>query len=361
MTEPGLATVSPVFTVNGERAPELARDCVRLDIAEDTTGLRTMRAHLVAVGGGAPGPQKRMLHLDGSRLDFGRPVRVSLGPDTAQRVVFEGMISALEACYGDSEPPSVVVSAEDALMRLRMTRRMRTYTRMTDAEIADAIAHEHGLQGRAAADGPRYDVVQQLNQSDLAFLRERARLVQAELWCEGRDLHFASRPRRKGTTLTLVQGNQLLSVRLCADLAHQRSAVVISGYDAVARGVIDERVTADVIDAEITGGRTGARVVERALGASVTYRVREAALTSEEARAWARAEMLRRGRRFVTAHGVTRGTPDMMVGSRLKLDQVGPPFDGDGYYVTRIRHTFDHETGLRTEFEAERATVNEAG
>ena len=43
-------------------------------------------------------------------------------------------------------------------------------------------------------DGPRYDVVQQLNQSDLAFLRERARLVQAELWCDGRTLHLKLPP-----------------------------------------------------------------------------------------------------------------------------------------------------------------------
>jgi phage protein D len=208
-------------------------------------------------------------------------------------------------------------------------------------------------------DGPRYDVVQQLNQSDLAFLRERSRLVQAELWVEGRTLHLASRTRRSGTELTLVQGNQLLSVRLCADLAHQRSEVVVTGYDASAADVIDERAQAEVIDAEVSRGRTGPRVVELALGASTTLRVREAALTGAEARAWARAEMLRRARRFVSVVGTTRGSPDMVVGSRLTLQQVGAPFEGSGYYVTRLRHTVDLARGLRTYFEAERATVNE--
>ena len=101
-------------------------------------------------------------------------------------------------------------------MRLRMTRRMRTYTEVTDADIAQPIADEHGLQADVDVDGPRYDVVQQLNQSDLAFLRERARLVQAELWCTGRTLHFSSRPRRRGTELTLVRGNELLSVAAAA-------------------------------------------------------------------------------------------------------------------------------------------------
>ncbi len=49
----------------------------------------------------------------------------------------------------------------------------------------------------------------------------------------------------------------------------------------------------------------------------------------------------------------------MVVGSRLTLQQVGTPFDGEGYYVTRLRHTFDLVHGFRTRFEAERATINE--
>ena len=359
MTEPTHSVVTPVFSVAGEVVGALARDCVRLEVEEGTEGLRTLQAQFLAVGAGATGPPEPMLHLDGSTLDFGKAIEVCVGPDSAQRIVFEGVVSAIEAVFDDGEPPRVVLHAEDAFMRLRMTRRMRTYRNITDGAIAQEVAAVHGLQAEVTVDGPRYDVVQQVNQSDLAFLRERARLVQAELWCTGRTLHMSSRPRRRGTALTLVQGTQLLSARVCADLAHQRSEVAVTGYDARSQAVIDERAGPDAVDAEIAGGRTGARVVEKALGASVTLRVREAALTSQEAAAWARAEMLRRSRRFVTVTGTTRGTPDMVVGSLLTLVRVGPPFEGAGYYVTRVRHTFDHEHGLRTRFEAERATVNE--
>ncbi len=361
MTRPALAAVAPVFTVDGDVAHDLGRDCVRLEVDEGVEGLRTMLAHFVAAGSGAPGPPEKMLYVDGSAIDFGQSIQVSLGPDTDKRTVFDGLISAIEVVFGDSEPVRVVVLAEDALMKLRMTRRMRSYTNVTDAEIADAIAHDHGLQSDTAVDGPRYDVVQQLNQSDLAFLRDRARLVQAELWCTGQTLHFASRPNRAGTSLTLVQGSSdLLFARLSADLAHQRTEIAVTGYDASAKALIDERAGADVIKAEITGGRTGPDILARALGASASYRVREVSLTSDEARAWARAEMLRRSRRFVTVRGMTTGSLDMVVGSRLSLSSVGDPFEGDGYYATRVRHVFDHVAGLSTHFEADRATVNGA-
>ncbi len=359
MTEQPIATVSPVFTVGGDLVRELARDCIRLEVGEGVEGLRTLRATFLATGVGAKGPQERLLHLDGRTIDLGSALKVALGADSEQRNVFEGTVSGLELLLGDGEPPLVVAHAEDALMRLRMTRRLRTYTETTDGELAEAVAREHGLQTDVSVDGPRYDVVQQLNQSDLAFLRERARLVQAELWCTGATLHLRTRATREATAVTLVLGRDLLSVRLAADLAHQRSEVVVTGYDAEQREVIDERAGAEVVEAEVSGGRAGVRLLTKALGPSATLRVREAALNAAEARAWARAEMLRRGRSFVRVTGTTNGTPDLMVGSRLTLRDVGAPFNGAGYYVTRIRHGFDLEHGFRTRFEAERATLNE--
>src|SRR4051794_24048898 len=108
MTDPLIAIVAPVFEVNGELSRDLARDCVRLEIEEGVEGLRTMQAHFIAVGVGATGPQGKMLYLDGQILDFGKEVQVSIGPDSAQRKVFDGVISALELVFGDSEPPRVI-------------------------------------------------------------------------------------------------------------------------------------------------------------------------------------------------------------------------------------------------------------
>jgi phage protein D len=67
--------------------------------------------------------------------------------------------------------------------------------------------------------------------------------------------------------------------------------------------------------------------------------------------------MLRRARSFVTVVGITRGSPDMVVGSKLTLQRVGHPFDGGGYYVMRVLHTYDLMYGHRTHFVAERPTV----
>jgi phage protein D len=353
-----IVSTRPVFTVGGEVHGELARDALRVEVEEDTEGLRTLTVVLGAQGSRGAAPNQVLLYLDGSPLDFGTRVEVSMGPHDARHTVFKGRVSAIEADFAESREPHVLFLAEDGLMALRTTRRMRTYTNVTDAAIAQEVAGEHQMSVVATASGPTYDVVQQWNMSDLAFLRQRARLVQAEVWIEDDTIHFESRSSRQGTPLTLVRGNHLLEVQVRADLAHQRTQVRVSGYDAANRDAIDEQAGQEAIAAEASGTRTGPQVLADTFGDRVSYRVREAPLAITEATEWARFEMLRRARGFVKVYGVTRGSPDMVVGSRLTLQKVGAPFSGGDYYATRVRHTYDRDAGYRTQFEAERAAVS---
>jgi phage protein D len=350
--------VAPVFKVDGQVARDLARDIESLEVVESTDGMKTLAFTLVARGPGSDPQAEETLYLDGRVVDFGKELEVSIGAAEEACIVFKGLVSAIEGRFGQGGEPRVNVFAEDGLMALRMTRRMRTYEQTTDADIARTLAGEHGLSADVDADGPTYSVVQQWNQSDLAFLRERARGVQAEIWLDGARLCFKSRGKRDATSLELTQGGDLLAVQLRADLAHQRTQVRISGYDATARDVIDEEAGEEAVLSEVSGGRIGPAVVQSAFGQRVSHRVRENPLTAPEARDWARAEMLRRARSFVTVSGVTSGSPAMVVGSKLTLNEVGKAFEGDGYTVTRVCHTYDLSHGHRTHFEAERATVN---
>ncbi len=360
MTEPLFISSSPVFEVDGQLRGELARDIVRLDIEEATDGLKTLRARFVAYGPMAGMDEAELLHVDGSALDFGKTLDVAIGPAENQRTIFHGFVSALEADFQEEREPHVVVFGEDKLMSLRMTRGMRTFENMSDGDIAEEIATKHGLATDIDIDGPTYDVVQQWNMSDLAFLRERARLIQAEVWIQDDTLCVKSRQKRSATDVTLVRGNQVLSLQVRADLAHQRTCVHVSGVDVDDRAVIDEVADGQTIRSEVAGGRTGPEILQRAFGQRVTHRVCEVPRNAQEAGDWGRAEMLRRSRAFVSASGVTSGTPDMVVGTRLTLERVGAPFEGDGYYVTRVCHTYDLSEGHRTHFDAERPFIREA-
>ena len=357
MTSPLFISSSPVFTVDDEDHGELARDLIYLQVEESVSGLKNLRARFVALGPDQGAANEQLLYMDGRILDFGKSLKVAIGPLEGQRIIFDGFISALEINFDEGEAPEVCICAEDRLMDLRMIRRMRSYQQISDADIASEIASEHGLTPEVDVEGPNYDLIQQWNMSDLAFLRERARLIQAEVWVDGNSLFFKTRDKRNGTDITLVRGNEIITISASADLAHQRTAVHVSGYDATNREVIDEQATNDVIEAEVTGGRSGPQILQSAFGERVSHRVREVPLDANEATDWARAEMLRRARQFVRVNGITNGSPDLIVGSQLTLENMGAVFDGENYYVTHVRHTYELSGGHRTHFEAEKASV----
>ena len=48
----------------------------------------------------------------------------------------------------------------------------------------------------------------------------------------------------------------------------------------------------------------------------------------------------------------------MAVGTTLTFERVGKPYDGAGHYATYVRQSYDLNSGHRTHFRAERATLN---
>ncbi len=349
---------APVFTVDGRTERAMARDCLRLDVAEGTLGLRTLVARFLAIESNSDGSERELSYLDGRVVDLGKSVEVSIGPAGGERRLFRGTVSAIEVSFPDGGAPVVSVFAEDALMALRLRERTATYVDKSDAAMVEEIAREHGLGVSADTDGPTYPLVQQWEESDLSFLRSRALRLNAEIWLDGDDvLHFADRSRRQGPRLELVRAGSLISVEARADLSSQRSEVEMRGWDDKEVEAIVEKANGDAVRAEVSSGRTGPEIVGNVFTETALTRSRRDVLSAETARAYARAEMLRRARGFVTAHGVTSGTPDLVVGAVLDLQRVGRPFEGDGYYVCHAHHSFDLVRGHRTRFTAERATV----
>jgi phage protein D len=359
MTDELISGTQPLVRIEGSLVDSISIDLSSLRIVKTLDGLDTLELQLLAQQD-AEDPEQAVepKYIDGQVFDFGKRVEVVLGTHENPRVVFDGKVSAIEVELEESQEPKVSVFAEDRLMELRLTRRSQSWADKSDADIARAIAERHGIEADVDFDGPTWETVEQWNMSDLAFLRERARFVRAEVWLGDNKLCFKARGRRTGSELTLVRGDTLLHVVARADLAHQRTGVRVRGWDADQAEAIDVLASGSLIRDEVgSTGRTGPEVFEQTFGKRTSVRVREVPHDRDQADAIAKAELLRRARAFVRVSGVTRGSPDMLVGSRLTLERIGRPFEGAGWYVTELRHTYDRERGYRTQFEAERATI----
>ncbi|MCK7496575.1 MAG: hypothetical protein MZW92_40915 [Comamonadaceae bacterium] len=191
---------------------------------EDTAGLYRCEATFGNWGSG--NGSVNFLCADRSVLDFGKSLAIEVGDGDARAQVFAGRITALEGRFPQQSPPEILVLAEDRFQDLRMVRKTRSFERLSIADLVARIAGDHGLRRRVAVDGPTFALLTQVNQSDLAFLRECARQVDAELWLDGDTLHVQARARRKTAEVRLAYGQRLREFAVCADLAGQRSALV---------------------------------------------------------------------------------------------------------------------------------------
>jgi phage protein D len=347
----------PTIKLDGQRNAALGDALLSVFVEETMLGLSRCEAHI-----GNWGPKNNsvdFLFFDRQTIDFGKELAVEMGPPDAAREIFKGRITGLEAQYASQRDPEMTVLAEDRFQDLRMERRTRSFENMSDSDVISQIASQHGLTAQVDANGPTYRVLTQLNQSDLAFLRERAAAIDAELWMEDRTLHVQSHTSRNGGTVDLTysrEGKNLLEFSVLADLAHQRTSVRVSGWDISSKDKFDEEATDSVVSGELNGDRGGSAILGEALAERKERIVSAVPLSQQEAQSMAKARYRERARSFLKGKGLADGNPLIRVGATLNITGLGQMFDGK-YYVTLARHTFDSSYGYRTTFETSRPGI----
>jgi phage protein D len=349
-TKTGLTSSLPDFHVGGEEKPDLSGGLNRLIIVENTSGLYRCEARFSNWGN--VNNTTDFLYFDRRTLDFGKTFQVKY----KDKNIFDGRIMALEAGFPEGQAPEITVLAEDRFQDLRMTRRTRTFADATDADVFNQIASDHGLSPSVSVTGPTYKVLAQVNQSDLAFARERARAIDAELWMEGSTLNAKSHSNRGGATLEMKRGKELREFTVIADLAMQRTSVSVNGWDVPSKSALTYEATESIISSELNGDTSGVSILQSALGARKEALAHTVPLNSQEAQYEAETFFRMSARRFLVGYGSAETNPDLRAGAFVDLKELGPLFSGK-YYVTEIKHLWDNAKGIRTEFRAERPGI----
>jgi phage protein D len=346
----GIKIARPVIAIDDKDEASLAEGLISLVITEDTSGL--YRCEATFGNWGATDSSPDYLYFDRRKLDFGRGLKIKYDGDT----LFDGKIMALEAQFHDRGPRNINVLAEDRFQDLRMTRRTRTFNDTSDSDVFSRIANDHGLTPDVDVTGPTHKVLSQINQSDLAFMRERARSLDAEIWMDGSKLYVKSHASRDAGTRKMAYGHELYEFSVMADLAHQRTSVFVNGWDVAGKTGLQYEATESVVSNELNGGVSGASILQKSFGQRKEAIAHTVPLTAQEAQTEAESYFKMMARRFVVGRGVCDTNSKLRVGAHVELDAVGKLFNGK-YYLTEVRHIFDYAHGIRTAFKAERPSI----
>jgi len=346
----GLKESRPTVVVDNEVNGPLGGGLLTLMIVENTNGLYRCEAKFG--NWGEKNSTTDFLYFDRSVLDFGKDFEIKLGNDS----IFKGKIMGLEGNFPEGQSPEISVLAEDRFQDLRMTRRTRTFADVSDADVIKQIATDHGLTPDVDVPGPTYKVLAQVNQSDLAFIRDRARSIDAEVWMSDKTLHAKAHTGRNGDKLQMTYGNQLREFNVLADLAMQRTSVAVNGWNISNKAAMQFEATDSAISSELNGDTSGVSILQSVLGQRKEALAHTIPLNDQEAQHEAEAFFRMSARRFVVGHGTAETNKSLRAGSQLDLQGLGPLFNGK-YYVAEVKHIFDSTKGLRSEFRSERVGI----
>lgn len=344
----------PRLKIDGQPDARLDAGLLTLSIQENEEGM--YRLEMTFGNWGSTGNDLGFLYFDRQVFDFGKLIEVELGDGRATAPAFYGYITGIEGRFIEQRPPEILILAEDRLQDLRMSRRTRSFEDVTLDDVVQTIASEHNLQPELDIDSPQYRILSQVNQSDLAFIRQQARLIDAEVWVEQNKLYVQSRSRKKVASLELTYKRRLHEFLVLADLAHQRTHLKVAGWDVASKDKLEVEVEQSAIQSELQGGLGGSQVLNEAFGQRKESIVHMAPMSEEETRSLAVASYRTLSRQFVTGKGMAEGDARLKAGAHVSINGVGRLFNGL-YYVNSVQHMFSADDGYKTQFSVERAAI----
>ena len=123
-------------------------------------------------------------------FDLGKTVTIELGYESGFVKMLEGEIVKLEFNYSSTSPITLTIIGFDKMFRLNRTKHSRSFKNKKDSDIAREIAQDLGLGSDIDSTTQQFDYIFQNNQSDLNFLKERAKRIDYEVEVEEDKLIF---------------------------------------------------------------------------------------------------------------------------------------------------------------------------
>jgi uncharacterized protein len=305
--------------------------------------------------------EQRLTLADDPVFDVGTAVVIRMGYVDRLETLLEGEITGLELEHGARDSLQLTVRGYDRRHRLLRGQKTRSFTKMSDSDIAKQIASEHELsstesdttsdiaqkiaqeQGLSPTESDTtetLDYVLQHNQTDLAFLQERAWRIGYEVTIKNTTLYFRPYQHRQPEVLTLEREDLLeFSPRLST--LSQVDAVEIRGWDIKNKKAVIGR-------AQATGGPTQ---LPFALGRAVS--VNRPVVSQEEADKMAQGRLDDIGLDYITGEGRSVGRTDLRAGTVVRIAGLGQRFSGL-YYLTATTHIYAPAQGYYTTFAVRR-------
>ena len=291
--------------------------------------------------------------LDGDLFKPGKSVKIEFGArGEATAAVIAGEITALEPNFTEDMTVILTIRGYDRSHRLNRGTKSKVFKQMKDSDIAKQVAQGAGLTAQTESTSQVHDHVFQHNQTDLAFLQDRAARNGFELFVDDTNLYFR-KPKGERGNLTLKWGETLLNFHPRLTLAGQVDEVIVKGWNPFEKKEVVGKAQTSTSAPKIGVSGDGGDLAKSSFSAASQVVVRQSVATQSEADAIAQSVLDQINAAFVEAEGIAFGQPNLVAGNKVKIEGIGERFSGD-YLVTSAVHVYTQD-GYEVHFRVEGA------
>lgn len=282
---------------------------------------------------------------------IGKSVTISLGYSQEFTELFSGEIARIDYNFSQTGLNTIELICFDKLYKLSRIKHSQAFVKMKDSEIAKQLADEVGLQSDIDATTTTIDYLFQNNQTNLDFLRMRAKRIGYEVSIDnGKFIFKKARFSKNDTGPEIKMEDDLIEFSAKIDATNVLEEIVVTSWDPVTKKRVEGSAKAgdepDVANASNKGTK---EVKKKIKDKAKNYKIDIPNLTASEAKAIAKAELTRRSMDFLTGYGSCIGNPDIKASKIIKIKNVGKKISGE-YYVVSCEHIYS-SSGYKTLFE----------
>jgi phage protein D len=359
---------APAFSVeiNGSRLQaDVSKNIQQVQVVSKADTLNTFTLTIVNAL-----PKLRWTHTDDADLfRESQSVKIKMGYEDDLKELIEGEITTIKATFPESGVPTLAVEGHTLLHRLHGETKTRTFQKMTDKDIVQQIAGEVHLEPEVEDTDVKYEYVMQPNQSDLDFLRERAKRIHFEVLVQNKKLIFRKSKEGEGKKYTFVWAQVQKGFATSPDTLPLKSfspelnffeavtAVEHRAYDSTTKQALVSKAGPSDQTTTMGGSQTGAQALSsRFQTERCSVNVREPFTTQAEGDQRAKADFNDKAMNLIVGSAATIGVPDLQPGQVVELKGLGPRFDGT-YLVDELTHSMS-SSGYQTTFKVKRNSTS---
>lgn len=317
-----------------------------------------------------PLPKMRWTHTDDADLfREGSAVKIAMGYVDDLQDMIEGEITQISPSFPQDGMPTVAIEGHTLLHRLHGTHTTRTFQGVSDKDIVAKIAQAANLQADAEDPQVQYGYVMQANQTDLEFLRERARRLHFEILVQDKKLIFRRSQEQTSKSYTLVWAHAQMAVAMGPNIlplstfnlqmnaSKPPTSVETRSYDPMSKQAFVSCAGPSQQTSTMGGTQKGGDVTSDAFKRERKYVHVVTPFGSQgECDEHAKACYNNQAMGLVSGTAETIGVPDLRGGQIIALLGVGRRFEGE-YRIDEATHVIDGD-GYKTTLSVKRNSVS---